>query len=292
MTKKVLVTGSNGQLGCALKRLKNPYNSYIFFDRNSLDITNKEPTVNILKAIKPDYVVNCAAYTNVDKAETDREMSHFINVDGVDNIANAAWLAGSKLIHISTDYVFDGEKNEPYTRFDETNPINYYGETKRDGEISALCYPNTIVLRTSWLYSHTHNCFFTKILDNIKSGKLTRVKSYEIGSPTNADTLAEFIDFFIETDGFKDKSGIYHYANSGSASRFQFARTIQEIYNMLTKKNEHYIIGTTDRFLSEAKRPKYSVLDIKDTERDFGLEIQDWRIALFRTCCEAINNDD
>lgn len=225
--KKVVVTGANGLLGSALKKefeRSNVKDSYVFLDKNILDITNREQTFKIIQAIAPDYVINCAAYTNVNKAEEEKEKAHLINVDGVDNVATATWMAGGKLIHISTDYVFDGEKGIPYETNDETNPLNYYGETKRDGEISALCYPFHIVIRTSWLYSDTHNCFFTKVLEKLQNGEEMNVVNDEFGEPTNAYDLAEFLITTINQGGFDNTSGIYHYSNDGTTSWFNFAK--------------------------------------------------------------------
>jgi len=284
MKKKVLVTGANGLLGSAIKKIVEQTNisdSYVFFDRFLLDITNRNQAIGIIKAVKPDYVINCAAYTNVNIAENNENEAYSINVDGADIIAYATWLVGGKMIHISTDYVFDGEKNESYTVIDKTNPINYYGETKRNGEISALCYPNTIIIRTSWLYSDTHDCFFTKVLRKIKNGEEMEVVNDEFGQPTNAYDLAEFIVKTINNGGFDDKNGIFHYSNYGKTSWFNFAKKIEEFYNNTVSEKTSLIKPCSmDEYDSPVKRPKNSTLDLLLTEYVFGIRMKLWETSL------------
>ena len=190
------MTGANGQLGSTLKDVSINYNhNYFFREKNELDITNFFVLENFLKKNNINTLINCAAYTNVNESETNKDLSNNVNHYAVENIAKLCFKFGIQLIHISTDYVFDGLKKYPYNETDKTNPINYYGKTKLDAERKILSYDlnKSVIIRTSWLYSKLDNNFVNKILNKLNNKKEIFVVDEEIGSPTNAIDLAETI---------------------------------------------------------------------------------------------------
>ena len=193
----ILVTGSDGQLGNSIKRISNGFDIYDFHftNKNELDITNNNLIQEYIEKNKINIIINCAAFTNVEEAEKKRELADLINHVSVDNLAKICSEQNIQLIHISTDFVFDGLKSVPYTEMDNPNPINYYGLTKLNGEKKMMSYDldKSIIIRTSWLYSEYKNNFVSKILDKINHSKNINVVNDEIGSPTNSIDLAELI---------------------------------------------------------------------------------------------------
>lgn len=290
----ILVTGSNGQLGKCLKDtvytrhvLNGTDNNYIFLDKNTFDITDRNSVINVLKALKIGIVVNCAAYTNVEDAETNEEAAYKVNSVGVDNLAYACYLNNAYMIHISTDFVFSGEKEivEPYKEDDEPNPLNIYGKSKFDGEISALCYPNTIIIRTSWLYSEYGKNFYTTMKSKIDSQEHTKVVSDQFGTPTNAHDLADAIYEIIESNKYIEKNGIYHFSNTGTSTWYHFARKIEHImfqYNLIpfTTYQTVFTACNSYEYPTKAVRPKYSSLDSTKFQNEFHIQLSNWEDSL------------
>lgn len=275
----VLVTGGNGQLGQALQFIAQNYPeiTFHFFSSADLDITEKAQTENIFQSIKPDFCINAAAYTAVDKAETESETAAAINANGARNLAEVCKKHSAILIHVSTDFVFDGNKNIPYTEEDETNPQSVYGKTKRDGENEILeILPDYFILRTSWIYSQFGNNFMKTMLKLAQQRTNLSVVNDQTGTPTHAIDLAEVIIKII-LSGSKN-FGIYNFSNEEEASWYDFAKEIFELNGI---KIDLKPIPTID-FPTPAKRPKYSVLDKSKIKQEFQIPINTWKEALHK----------
>ena len=275
----VLVTGANGQLGQALRFLEQEYPGiqFHFYGSDQLNITNKDSVADAFKNLLPSFCINAAAYTAVDKAETDIENARAINVTGPKFLAEACNQYKTTLIHVSTDFVFDGDKNTPYTEEDATNPQGVYGLTKREGELEIEAKAHAyFIIRTSWLYSEFGNNFMKTMLRLAKERASLNVVSDQIGTPTQAIDLAEMIVKIILSNS--KKYGIYHFSNEGSASWFDFAKKIFETNNV------SITLGaiTTSEYPTPAKRPKYSVLDKTKIKTEFKTTIKSWEEALVR----------
>ncbi len=278
MTEKVLVCGAGGQLGSEIKAIEKNEANYLYTDRSELDITNKKAVVDFVLQHKIGVIVNCAGYTQVDEAEAHFEMANQVNYLAVKNLAEVCSELNIYLIHISTDYVFDGTKKQPYKEEDMPNPQTIYGKTKLAGEevVQKLC-ENYLILRTSWLYSAYGNNF-VKTIQRLSGEKSElKVVSDQIGSPTYALDLAKFIVFFIEKKHYKTKQGGYHFANKGAVSWYEFA---EEIVSLL--KNGCKVKPCSSKeYPTKAVRPKYSVLDTTKLQRDFNYQLSGWRDSLF-----------
>ena len=283
---KVLVIGSEGQLGSEFKRIsKNYYNvSWFFSSVKVLDLSDLNSINNYLSNINPSVIVNCAAYTNVDKAETESKLANTINYRAVDIISGWTSENNKKLIHVSTDYVFWGISSIPYSENSKTKPINEYGSSKLKGEIACLKNdPNSTVIRTSWLYSSFGKNFVKTMIDLMKKNDSVKVVKDQIGSPTYAYDLAKVIIKIVMNS--ENKSGLFHYSNEGEITWFEFARSIRELYNLDCK-----IIGVSSKeFKTLAKRPKYSLLNKSKIKTTFNLEIPDYKQSL-KNCIEIIKN--
>lgn len=258
--KKVLVTGAGGQLARCLKDYldQQPMTEFqfLFLDKNHLDITNKELTETFFFSNSIDYCINCAAYTQVDLAETEVEQAFKVNADGVKHLATECKTQNAVLIQISTDYVFDGNANRPYLPTDKPHPINVYGKSKLKGEEWALdINPKTIVIRTSWLYSQYGKNFYTTMLKLMKEKKDLKIVDDQIGKPTHAFNLAEYILNIIQTED--SNYGIRHFTGPEQMSWYAFAKKIA-VENDL--KVNIQPIPTSD-YPTPAKRPKWSVLE-------------------------------
>lgn len=283
----ILVTGSGGQLGTCLKDEVNSTprtNTWHFADRSVVDITDINSIRSYVVENKIDVIVNCAAYTNVENAETN-EGSVFadkVNFFGPRKMADICKKYDITLIHISTDFVFGGEKNKPYNEDDEISPLNVYGLTKARAETIAHFNQNTIIIRTSWLYSEYGNNFFKTMLKRVNKGLDTKVINDQIGTPTYARDLAEFIIYLVEKTDLKTYSGTYHFSNDGECSWYDFAYMIE----MLTTGCNKYIKPcATEDFPCKAVRPKYSVLSKDKIIEVFGYKPRLWTDALFK-CIE------
>lgn len=276
----ILVTGANGQLGSELRALSasNPQHRFLFNDRDEVDITDARQVEQCFAEFKPDYCINCAAYTAVDKAETDQDVAYKINALAVKNLAEACTAAGTKFIHVSTDYVFDGKGTAPYKEDNPTNPVSVYGKTKLQGEQEALAAaPDAIIIRTSWVYSeHGHN-FVKTMLRLMQSKPELGVVADQWGSPTYAADLAEAILHIVNSGTWQP--GIYHFSNAGAITWHHFAQAIQEASGFDCKVNA---ITTAD-YPTPAVRPGYSVMDTSKIEQVYGVQLKDWKESL-HTC--------
>ena len=274
----ILVTGGNGQLASCIKDVEKQYDdlNVIYTDHLELDICNLNQIQTFFKSNPQiDYCINCAAYTAVDKAETEAEKAFEINATGAKNLAQVCNDHDAILIHVSTDFVFDGEKNEPYTETDAANPISVYGASKLQGEVEIQqALKEYFIIRTSWLYSEYGNNFMKTMLRLAETRDGISVVSDQIGTPTYAGDLAEIIIQIINTK--TEKYGIYHYSNEGVASWFEFAK---EIFKLTKNKIKVNPIPSIE-YLTPAKRPKYSVLDKKKIIDVFKIDIPFWRESL------------
>ena len=287
---RILVTGSNGQLGSEIRELsKNEgTNTYFYTDVSELDITDKSAVTKFIEDHQIDIVVNCAAYTQVDKAEDNEKTAFLINATAPGNLAEACKKYEAILFHISTDYVFDGSNNVPYIETELTFPLGVYGSSKLKGEKliqrSGCSY---IIIRTSWLYSSFgHN--FVKTIARLSSEKdELKVVFDQIGTPTYARDLATAILEIIQNNQFKDRKGIYHYSNEGVCSWYDFAIAINEYFG-----NECHIRPChSDEFPAKVTRPNYSVLDKTKIKSVFGVEIGYWRDSLCK-CVELLKQNN
>jgi dTDP-4-dehydrorhamnose reductase len=286
----ILVTGANGQLGSEIRNVSNEYEQFNFFFRNSqeLDICKLDSLIEFVSRNKIDTIINCAAYTAVDKAEEEPETARNVNVGGVENLVKVMVAVHGKLIHFSTDYVFDGDHFMPYQENDTASPIGVYGKTKRDGELAVLnSNVDGIVIRTSWLYSTYGNNFVKTMMRLGNDKEELNVIFDQVGTPTFAGDLAiACLEILSNKNSRIDKKGnLYHFSNEGVASWYDFAIAIMKIGNIDCKVMP---IETKD-YPTLAKRPHYSVLNKAKIKNDFGLEIPYWRDSL-KDCIEKIKN--
>lgn len=281
----ILVTGSNGQVGSELQSLANNYPnfSFIFVDKEDLDIGNKEAVQAFFEADTFDYCINCAAYTAVDKAESDKEIAHLVNALGPQNLALACQKHQTRLVQISTDYVYHNSQNTPFKETDATSPHSVYGSTKLEGENLALSnHPETLIIRTSWVYSSFGNNFVKTMIRLGKDRDQLSIIFDQIGSPTYARDLAKAILDIIQQNP-SAFTGIYHYSNEGVCSWFDFAQAIFELEKIECKTNP---IETKD-YPTPAKRPHFSLLNKSKIKATFALEIPYWRDSL-KACLKLL----
>ncbi len=274
---KVLITGSSGQLGQCLKKIEGNYPNLqlCFTDSKTLDICKKENLKEFFANSQFDFVINCAAYTNVENAEKEPEKAFRVNAQGAKNLADICKEQNATLIHISTDYVFDGKKDTPYTEEDLPNPINQYGKSKLAGEkYIQETINNYFIIRTSWLYSEFGNNFLKTILRKSGNKEKLTITTSESSSPTNANDLAKFILDLVDINN--DVYGIYHYSNLGEATWYDFAKEILRF----SRKLEFIKLEKTDNYPTFAARPKYSVLSKEKSLECFDIEIQEWTLSL------------
>jgi dTDP-4-dehydrorhamnose reductase len=273
----ILVTGASGQLGQSLQYIAADYNNFdfIFASSTDLDITNQDRVDSFFQSNKIDFCINAAAYTAVDKAESEAERAYSINVLGPKYLALACKKNKVKLIHISTDFVFDGKATKPYFETNDTNPLGVYGQTKLDGEkIIAQNMNEYFIVRTSWVYSQFGNNFMKTMIRLSSERDSLNIVSDQIGTPTNAVHLAKAILQIIlkHTNNY----GIYNFSNEGIASWYDFAKEIFRINNINITVNPI----PTEAFPTPAVRPKYSVLDKNKIKTTFNINIQSWQEAL------------
>ncbi len=275
----ILVTGSNGQLGKELQCLASAYSQYefVFASREGLALEHFGLVENFFIATKPHYCINCAAYTAVDRAESEEELATLVNGEAVGNLAAVCKQYNTKLIHISTDYVFDGESETPYKEDDVTGPINTYGRSKLLGE--QLCMKedeNAIIIRTAWVYSSFGHNFVKTMMRLMNERNELNVVADQIGSPTYAADLAKAILDIISSG--KWESGIYHYSNEGKISWYEFAQAIKEITD--SKAIVHPI--ETSQYPTPAKRPHYSLLNKSKIKTVYEVAVPEWKESLKR----------
>jgi len=279
----ILVTGSNGQLGKELQQLADAYPQYrfVFASREDLKLHHYGLVENFFIATKPQYCINCAAYTAVDKAESEQDMAMLVNGEAVGHLAAICKKYNTKFIHISTDYVFDGESETPYKEDDATGPINTYGRSKLLGEQLCMKEDNdAIIIRTAWVYSSFGHNFVKTMMRLMNERNELNVVADQIGSPTYAADLANAILDIISSG--KWESGIYHYSNEGKISWYEFALAIQKITG--SKAIVHPI--ETAQYPTPAKRPHYSLLNKDKIKSTYSINVPEWKESLQR--CIAI----
>ncbi len=276
----ILVTGANGQLGHELQSIAGKYEqlNFIFTDQGELSIVDEASVQSFFKNTPINFCINCAAYTAVDKAESEKEKAFVVNAEGVGNLSKACAAYKAPLIHISTDYVFDGTATTPYTESQTPHPVSIYGESKLAGEQLALQNnPDTIIIRTSWLFSTYGNNFVKTMIRLMNERESISVVNDQMGCPTYAADLAEAIINII-LNYSSEKAGIYHFSNQGAISWFDFAVAIKELINSNCMVNSI----TTEQYPTAAKRPQYSVFDTAKVRNIFHIEISGWKAALER----------
>lgn len=268
-----MITGANGQLGLALVRTCPVEYQLVVLPSERLNICDRNAVRTAVQEHSPDIIINAAAYTRVDDAESNFGAAEQVNHSGVMHLAAEAQLAGAKLLHISTDFVFDGKSSTPYRPSDPVSPINAYGRTKRAGEIAAG--PGALIVRTAWVYSHVGNNFLLTMLRIMKENATIRVVDDQIGSPTNADSLATALWELASSN----HTGIMHYTDSGVASWYDFAVAIFEEARALgiLEKNVQIVPIATEEYPTPAARPRYSVLDKRDAIAALGRVPPHWR---------------
>jgi dTDP-4-dehydrorhamnose reductase len=281
--KTVLVTGASGQLGkCIQKVTENEITiDWLFMDSSEIDITSKTDLEMCFNSKQIDYCINCAAYTNVEKAETEKEKAFSINAEAVRKLAEICKEHKTILIHISTDYVFDGKSESPYKEEDTTNPINVYGASKLLGEKhiqKIIGY--YFIFRTSWLYSEFSHNFYNTILRKANENATLNMTTAQKGTPTNANHLAELIVNIIKEEN--DSYGLYHYSNAGETTWYGFAKEILKVSN----NSEKVTLNQDNSYKTIAARPEYSVLDKTKLKINFEVEVASWQDAVL----ELYNN--
>ena len=275
----ILVTGATGQLGNELQAIAPQYArfKFLFVSREKLAIENEDAVKDYFASHAIDYCINCAAYTAVDKAEAEEENAFLLNATSVANLAQICEENKTQLIHISTDYVFDGTASQPYKETDITNPVSVYGRSKLQGEELAMQNaPSTIIIRTAWLYSSFKNNFVKTMLRLMKEKESINVVSDQFGCPTYAADLAAAIMQIIASNQSKENRGIYHYSNAGIINWYEFAVALKK----LTGSNCIVNPITTAQYPTAAKRPAYSVLDTTKIKETFKIDITDWESSL------------
>jgi dTDP-4-dehydrorhamnose reductase len=281
----VLVTGSNGQLGQSLQFISANYPEidFVFCDSGDLNICDKSQIESVFLQQNPDYCINAAAYTAVDKAESEPGKAHHINHTGARNLAEVCNTTNTILVHVSTDFVFDGSKNSPYNESDTTNPQSIYGLSKLDGENAIRDnLKQHYIIRTSWVYSQFGHNFMKTMLRLANERDTLSVVSDQVGTPTNAADLAEVLIKIVEFNCKNPKNnayGTYNFSNEGQCSWFDFAKKIFEIHKI--EINLQPIL--TINYPTPAKRPKYSVLDKNKIKMIFGITIKSWEDSLKQT---------
>ena len=276
--KKILVVGGRGQLGNCLQKISENYSdcfTFDFTDSDTLDITDDSAVEEYFADFKPDYCINASAYTAVDLAETEPEKAFAVNAAGVANLAEACNDNNTILIHVSTDYVFDGDTNISYSEDDFTNPVGVYGQSKRKGEELALdLNPKTVILRTSWLYSEFNKNFVKTMLTLFGTKNELNIVADQYGQPTNANDLAEAIMKIIETE--PKTYGIFHFSNYPETTWFNFASKIAEFSGSPIRLNPI----TTDQYPTPAKRPARSTMCLDKIEETYKIEPKHWEHSL------------
>jgi dTDP-4-dehydrorhamnose reductase len=286
----LLITGADGQLGNELRTVSKNYYGYdfIFTDIDSLDITDNEQTGTFIKKTAPDWILNCAAYNQVDRAESETDQAMLINGSAVSNIVNAIKGTDCRFIHFSSDYVFNGNSNIPYNENSTTDPGSVYGKSKLAGEKAALTHHATMIIRTSWLYS-SHGVNFVKtILKKAKTTGSVSVVFDQTGTPTYAADLAETVLLIISgviRNQVAFSPGIYHYSNEGICSWYDFAEAIVSEAGLDCR----VVPILTKQFPSAVQRPAYSVLDKGKIKETYNLEIPHWRSSL-KKCIKLLND--
>lgn len=274
----IIVTGAEGQLAQALQK-QSLGDKVLYFSKKEFDVSDFDQMEAAFLKYSPTLIINTAAYTKVDDAEKNQPLAMAVNAGGVGKLAKLCQAHNCKLIHLSTDYVFDGEKGSPYVEEDNTNPTTAYGHSKLAGENLILNsdLPAFAIIRTSWLYSEFGHNFYKTMLRLATTHPELKVVNDQTGCPTNANDLAKAITT-IAAQLSKENSGIYHFSNAGTATWYAFAKAIFKKHRL----SVNVLPVTSDQFPTAAKRPKYSVLNHDKIKKVFGLEIEDWETSLQR----------
>ena len=284
---KAVVTGKGGQLASEFESLKGFDSNLTFLSEKDLDITNKTSVLSYFKSNTFDVVINCAAYTAVDKAEDEFELAFKVNGEGVINLLEACVLMGAKLIHYSTDYVFDGISREPYSELDTPSPNSIYGSSKLKGEehIQGNKKVESIILRASWVYSSYGNNFVKTMIRLGREKEELGIVADQIGSPTYGKDLAADTLKVLSDENYKWSQGdVFHYSNNGSCSWFEFAQKIFELTNINVKLKKL----KTEDYPTKANRPKYSLLDKSKFEHTFNTKIKNWDTSLAKMLTQEL----
>lgn len=283
--KKILVAGGNGQLGNCLRKISDDFSdqyTFKFADSKELDVTNRSQISDLFYDFEPDFCINASAYTAVDLAETEIEKAYSINAEGVRNLAEACNEYGTTFIHVSTDYVFDGETNISYDEDNFTNPQGVYGASKRKGEELALdSNPKSIIIRTSWLYSEFNKNFVKTMLTLFATKDELNIVADQFGQPTNANDLAEAIMQIIEKE--PKIYGIFHFSNYPETTWYDFASKIAELSESKIKLNPI----PTEQYPTPAKRPMRSTMNLDKIQDQYGIEPKHWEHSL-QQCVEIL----
>ena len=292
---RILLIGRSGQLGWELQRCLAPLGEVVTYDYPEIDLAKPASLPALMRGVNPQVIVNAAAYTNVDKAESEAELARQINAISPGVLAEEARRLGAAFIHYSTDYVFDGCKGAPYTESDVPHPLNVYGQTKLEGEQAVQAAGGAyLILRTSWVYSLRQGGFVTKVLQWAREQETLRVVDDQISSPTWARMLAEATALIVaqgrdDPVGYlTEKAGLYHLAGSGACSRYEWAQAILELDPKKSEQKVRQLLpAKSSEFPTPAERPLVSVLECGKFEQVFGLRLPEWRGALKL----AINRD-
>lgn len=286
--KTVLVTGASGQLGKCFEKIADDYPQldFLFMSSSEVDITDNWGLQQLFASKEVNYCINCAAYTNVEKAEEEKEKAFLINAEAVKNLAEVCKKNDACLFHFSTDYVFNGKASRPYTEEDETNPINVYGASKLKGEENiAQVFSNYFIFRTSWLYSEFGHNFYKTILRKAEEGAELNITTSQTGTPTNANDLAHLVLEIIADENHD--FGLYHFSNKGEATWYDFAKAILEISGNMDKVK----LKESNDFKTVAARPAYSVLNKSKVEEAFGQPLLTWRESLEKLIQTSVKTD-
>ncbi len=286
MSKKILVTGANGQLGKEFRVIADQYPgfTFLFLSREDLAIHHFELVGNFFRSYQPDICINCAAYTAVDKAESEKDLAYLVNAESTGVLAAVCKEFGTKLVHISTDYVFNGNGQEPYTEEDPADPQSVYGASKREGEVLALKNnPQTMIFRTSWVYSVYGKNFVKTMIRLMNEKTSVSVVNDQWGSPTYAADLAKCLMDILASEKFVP--GIYHYSNDGIINWFLFAEAIRELSGSSCSVNPI----PSSAYPTPAKRPAYSVMSMDKLKKVFNIETEPWKKRL-QTCLLLLNS--
>lgn len=284
--KKILLIGSSGQLGYELKRILPYMGELIPLKKSEFDYLEFEKLATFVKNLKPNFIINASAYTNVDKAESDQENAFLMNAVLPENLAKIARDINASLIHYSTDYVFEGNGNKPYLENDAVNPQCVYGKSKLAGENKIIeIDPDYIILRTAWLYGHYGKNFYKRMIELAKERDTLKIVTDQIGSPTTAKMLSTITALILKDsiDGFHHKKGIYHAVSSGQCSWYEFGKLIIENAVPAVQRIVKNILPvSSDQYLTLAKRPAYSVLDNQKLIKTFQINLPHWKDLLMQ----------
>jgi len=283
---KVLVTGANGQLGRCLQdaAINWPDTEFLFASKEDLDLTNLNDIRSYFESNSIDHCINTAAYTNVEKAESDKDNAFLVNAEAVQNLSKICQEFNTVLWHISTDYVFDGTKGSPYVETDKTNPLNVYGASKLEGERRiASTMDRFYIIRTSWLYSQYGHNFYNSILRFSKERDQLTITTEQTGTPTNANDLAKAILSLMHTS--QPMYGIYHFSNDGKGTWYDFAVAIIKAHGL----DNRVKVDKTDYYPTFAKRPVYSVMNIEKVTDALGYSIPNWAESLQKLVQETVS---